>query len=103
MSAPRVEPTGLTGYTASRVHFDVNGKWGGTRALVAHFRPDGGDAKDVLYLYILVGEYWEVGRQPDCDEPSAWEIARRLTEGLEAGADKRRLFDAISMVLEMQP
>ena len=94
---PRVEVDGIEGYYLRNVHYDVTGNWGGHRAMVAHFNMEGGDgdASGLMYLYALVGPYWQVGKWDETNEPSTWEIVAACLEALEKGADKVALHAAL--------
>lgn len=88
------------------MHFDVSGNWGGKRAIVVHFsrddnlEHDDGMKEDYLYLYILVGPYWKVGKWSNDDPPSMWEIAKLVIAAMEKGADRRALYNAICQVID---
>ncbi len=101
---PRIEVEGIEGYKLVSLNIDVNGKWGGHRAVGAHFTKDGiGDPlNELTFLYILIGDYWKVGRWPDDDPdvPSIWETAKLFTKALEAGVNISDLYDAIKQVSE---
>jgi hypothetical protein len=99
-----IKVEGIEGYAFRSVHIDVNGKWGGHRAMVAHFSPND-DLESIvaqrIYLYILVGDYWKIGRWPDDDPdvPTHWEVAKLLTQALQDGVDRNVLFKAIEQVI----
>jgi len=78
----------------TRLHFDVNGKWGGRRAVVGHFANSHGG--DQMFLYILVGSYWEVG-SPAGQKRGAtqWEVAKLLATALQQGVDPNVLYHAV--------
>jgi len=80
------------------LHFDVVGNWGGRRAVVAHFWPNGSPeaySPGDMYLYILVGSYDKCGilrGSPEDDgRPSAWDVATEFTKALQDGVDPRIL------------
>jgi len=101
-ATPSVEVDGMEGYELQDLHTDVNGKWGGHKAVVAHFVPLDSDDRidEMTMLYILVGDYWKVGKWPDDDPeiPSIWETAKLLISKIEDGIDISALYSAIANV-----
>lgn len=49
------------------LHYDVTGKFGGENAVISH-------AGDKMYIYLRIGEYYEVGLWPNDYAPSQWNI-----------------------------
>ena len=89
-----VTATGLEGLSAGAVHFDVNGKWGGKRAVVAHF---GEEPHQESMLYMLIGSYWKVGDwEMGGSGPTRWTVAKLLAWALQTGVDPANLYDAIT-------
>ena len=101
---PKMEVEGIEGYKLVGLNIDVNGKWGGHRAVVSHFTKDGkaDPPNELTFLYILIGDYWKVGKWPDDDQdiPSVWETAKVFTQALEAGVNISALYDAIKQEIE---
>jgi hypothetical protein len=99
---PTVTMAGIEGYELTAVHPDVNGKWGGHRAMVAHFAPIGSESpqQQKIYLYALVGPYFEVGSWPDDTRPSAWQIVQEVVAALEEGLNRSQLHYAIVSAIE---
>jgi len=83
-------------YGEEYLHFDVNGAWGGRRAVVAHFSSPHGE--DQMFLYILVGSYLEAGSFSGQGQGATpWEVARLLTKALQDGVDTNVLYHAVSV------
>jgi len=84
-------------YSEEHLHFDVNGAWGGRRAVVAHFSsPHGPHGEDQMFLYILVGSYGEVASLAGQKQGvTPWEVARLLTKALQDGVDPNVLYHTV--------
>ncbi len=78
-------------------HFDKNGKWGGKQAVIGHF--DNQKSRTSV-LYILVGDYWLVGKQIDSTSPSVWETFKLLSQAIQEGINIKMLYDAIARAIE---
>jgi hypothetical protein len=76
-------------------HEDVNGKWGGYEAVVAHVTSDNKDEKELMLLYMLVGDYYSVGMWPDDDPPSQWSVVKMVVYAMLRGVPPARLEEHI--------
>lgn len=97
-----LENDGVEGYEYRGCHPDVNGKWGGHKAIVSHYAKESEHGVELTLtpVYIFVGDYWEVGQQPSDSEdlPTRWEIAKLVTEAMQNGIDRKKLHKAIYKV-----
>ena len=62
----------------TQIHIDTNGKWGGNKATIAHF-------DDRLMVYMLVGEYNDIGCWPGDVGCSRWTAVKTFLEILDSG------------------
>lgn len=86
---------GIPDYVNDGLHFDVVGSWGGHRAVVAHFIPqeDTDIARQELFMYILVGHFWEVGTFGGGG--SMWSVAKLITEAMQNGVDPNLIYERV--------
>jgi hypothetical protein len=90
--------SGLKGYTPQDTHFDVAGTWGGKRAVVAHLIPEGGETymeRQELFMYVLVGNFWEVGLERDKPGISKWDVAKLVTKAMQNGVDPNSIYERV--------
>lgn len=93
---------GIPDYVSGGLHFDVVGSWGGHRAVVARFIPKGEAdlARQELFMYILVGHFWEVGRMEDRPGVSIWDVAKLITEAMQNGVDPNLMYERVKDICE---
>lgn len=93
---------GIPDYVSSGLHFDVVGSWGGHRAVVARFVPKGDTdiSSQELFMYLLVGHFWEVGHTQDNPLVSMWDVAKLITEAMQNGVDPNLIYERVKDVCE---
>lgn len=83
-------------------HHDVNGKWGGFDGWCVDVTSPNGERD--IYLYRLIGKYWDVGHKPDHPgTESRWSAINRVLEAMDSGVSPDLIVAAIEILKAAMP